>query len=190
MLKSLYSGYFQKSKAFLYPALLIPRGISVTPINTYVSWDGYYSQSDCKLMVLYHLRSDVEFKSLEKKYLFSNPMFQDFYEIEDGKAIYVFDFQDHKDDFEMFINGKYSKISQTLKKLIIGHYTQSKKYFVHIDSFINPEMYYDIYSKLLSCDKKILMEVVELCDKPDLEKENLQCSIKNLELKDFNITSL
>ena len=63
MIKSLYTDYFQKSRIFLYPALVIPRGTSVTPTETYTSWTGHYDHKDCKFIATYHLRSDKEFRS-------------------------------------------------------------------------------------------------------------------------------
>jgi hypothetical protein len=50
-------------------------------------------------------------------------------------------------------------------------------------------MYYDLYSKILECDKKLLEEVGELCDKPDFEKETLSVNIKELKFSGFDITS-
>lgn len=189
MIKSLYSDYFQKSKTFLYPLLLIPRGTSVTPISTHVSWEGHYDVTDYKFIAVYHLRSDQEFKAFEKSKLLNNLLFHEFYESSDNTGVYVFDYQDYKEDFDKFIHGKYSAMSNSVKSLILSHYSKSKKYFVYVNSFLYPELYYDIYSVILNCDKKILEEVVELCDKPDLSKEKLELTIKTLELRDFDLTS-
>lgn len=189
MIKSLYNEYFQKSRIFLYPALIIPRGTSVTPLETYVSWTGHYEKEDHKLICVYHLRSDSEFKAFEKIKLFGNPHFYDFYEADDDKGIYVFDYQELKEDWAKFIDGQYSKLSTKLKSLILGHYSKSKKNYVYVDSYLNPEMYYDLYSKLLGCDKQLLEEVGELCDKPDFEKETLTCSVKSINISGYTITS-
>jgi hypothetical protein len=43
VIKSLYKDYFQKSRVFLYPALEIKRGGSVTPVETYISWKNNYN---------------------------------------------------------------------------------------------------------------------------------------------------
>lgn len=189
MIKSLYNEYFQKSRIFLYPALMIPRGTSVTPLETYVSWTAHYEKEDCKLICLYHLRSDLEFRSFEKMKLFGNPHFHDFYEVEDDKGLYIFDYQEFKDDWDKFLSGKYSTLSKQLKSLILGHYSKSKKNYVYVDSYLNPEMYYDLYSRLLNCDKKLLEQVGELCDKPDFEKETISLNIKELKFSGFDITS-
>lgn len=189
MIKSLYNEYFQKSKIFLYPALVIPRGTSVTPLETYVSWTGHYTKEDHKLICLYHLRSDQEFRAFEKMKLFGNPYFHDFYEVEDGKALYIFDYQELKTDWDKFLAGKYSSISNHLKSLIQSHYSKSKKNYVYVDSYLNPEMYYDLYSRILECDRKLLEDVGELCDVPDFDKETITISVKELKLSGFDITS-
>jgi hypothetical protein len=189
MIKSLYNEYFQKSRVFLYPALNIPRGVSVTPIETYLSWDGRYIEKDLKLTVVYHLRSDKEFVAFEKTKLFKNPMFSDFYETEDSKGVYVFDYEPFAEDWSLFLDGKYSKLSKTLKDRVLSYYTNSKKNYVYVDSYVNPHLYYDLYSRLLGCDKKLLEDVGELCDKPDLIKETLTTSVKTFEISGFTITS-
>lgn len=183
MIKSLHNEYFQKSKIFIYPALGISRGGSVTPIRTYLSWDGKYSANDCKLLVLYHLRDDPEFIKFEKTSLLKNKFFEDFYELEENKGLYVFDFSDYKKDWEYFLEGRYSKLSVLFKTAILLYYQKSKKNYVYVDSYINPEMYFEIYSKLLGCDVDVLREVGELCDKPDLDKEHLTLKEKELNIE-------
>ena len=106
MIKSLYTDYFQKSKIFLYPALGIARGTSVTPIETYTSWTGHYDHKDYKLIVTYHLRSDKDFMMFEKAKLLGNPYFMDFYESTDDKGIYVFDYSEFESDWEYYLEGK------------------------------------------------------------------------------------
>jgi hypothetical protein len=53
----------------------------------------------------------------------------------------------------------------------------------------DPEMYFDIYSKLLGCDPKLLSVVGELCDKPNLHKETLEITLKNLEKEGLSLNS-
>ena len=185
-IKSLYKDYFQKSKVFLYPALEIKRGVSVTPIETYVSWKDQYGIVDKKLMCLYHLRSDKEFKAFELKHLFGNKLFDDFFQTDDNLGVYVFDFNTFNDDMDNFAKGKYSKLSPDIKKKIITFFAQSVKY-THVHSYLYPNKYLDLYSNLLAIDVHILKEVGELCTPPDLEKEKLIAEIKDLQIK--NITT-
>lgn len=179
---SLYRDYFQKSRVFLYPALGIRRGVSVTPVQTYTSWNGVYTEGDMKLCVLYHLREDQDFKLFEENKLLNHPLFHDFKKVGDGDGIYVFDYETHKDDWGHFLNGKYSKLSESLKKAIRGYYGPSSPNFPYIDSFLSPERYFRMYADLMSVDERILHEVGELCSLPDLDQETLRISIKDLEV--------
>jgi hypothetical protein len=188
-MKSLYNGYFQKSKVFLYPLLIIPKGTSVTPLGSYTAWGGYYTHEDCKLMLVYHLRDDVEFKSFEKSRLFGNPHFYEFFETDDKKGVYVFDYSEYQDDWINFLQGKYSHFTKKTKMIIQSYYAKSKKNYVYVDSYLNPDLYYEMYSVLLNCNKKILEEVVELCDRPDFDKETLVANVKTIDLGKIHLTS-
>ncbi len=90
-IKMLYKDYFQKSRVFLYPILGIKRGVSVTPINTYVSWEGHYKPEDCKLICTYHIRDDKEAKMFEKSALLGNRLFHDVKLLgDDSTSAYIF----------------------------------------------------------------------------------------------------
>jgi hypothetical protein len=187
MIKSVYYEYFQKSRVFLYPALRIAKGGSVTPIGTYTSWTGHYTHEDKRLMCVYHLRDDKEFKAFEKAKLLGNPLFEDFYLLEDDTGMYIFDFTEFAEDWNLYLEGKYSKIGKRLKLLILDHFSKSKSNYVYVDSYLNPELYYHIYSRVLECDQKILEDVGELCDKPDFDKETTAVELKSLEVSGFNL---
>jgi hypothetical protein len=44
-----------------------------------------------------------------------------------------------------------------------------------------PEKHYETYAKILGVDIAMLKSVGELCDKPNLEKENLLIEVADLE---------
>lgn len=177
-IKSLYKDYFQKSRIFLYPALDIKRGVSVTPIQCYVSWEGRYQPQDRKLVCLYALRDDDEYVRFEKVRLVGNKLFHDFHQIDDETGIYVFDFDGLADDWDIFLEGKYSQMSSVHKKKIKSFYGIYSSNFVYVDSFLNPDKYYGLYSELLDVDVELLKKVGELCSKPDMRKETLVLDIK------------
>ena len=52
----------------------------------------------------------------------------------------------------------------------------------YMESYLYPEKYYEIYSELLNIPTSLLEEVIELCDKPNLKKEDFKKSILELEL--------
>jgi len=179
-IKSLYKDYFQKSRIFLYPILEIKRGVSVTPIETYISWDEQYSPKDMKLMCLYHLRNDMEFLKFEKERLLGNKHFFDFKQVEDNKGVYVFDFSNYEKDWNKLMRGKYSQISTSYKKKIENFYGRRDSNYAYVESFIYPEKYYAMYAEMIKVREHILREVGELCSKIDFEKETLNAKIKDL----------
>jgi hypothetical protein len=189
MIKSLYEGYFQKSGVFLFPILGISKGSSVTPVGIYTSLKGHYSSKDYKLIITYYLRDDPEFRVFEKTKLLGNKYFHNYLETSKNVGVYIFDLSEYKEDWDSFLQGKYSKLSKDLKIIILSHYAKSKKNYVYVDSYLNPEMYFDIYSKILECSPKLLQKVGELCDKPNLKKETLEIKLKDLEKESLPLNS-
>ena len=182
MIKSLYKGpngemYFQKSRVFLYPVLETKKYGSVTPINTFISWTGKVTQDDRKLICTYYLRNDADFKKFEKRALLSNELIEDFKIGDDGVGIYIFDFNKYAVDFDIFLKGKYSRFKPTIKQKIKKHYNGNNSNSVYVDSFINPNKYYEMYSGILGMPVSQL-KGGELCDRPDFQKEHLRISIK------------
>lgn len=161
----------------------IKRLNSIVPINTYTSWKDHYTIKDTKLICLYHLRSDPEFRAFEKVKLFGNKLFYDFKETADDKAVYVFDFKIYQKDFEHFIRGRYSKMSSDHKKKIKSFYGYNSANYAYIESFLHPDKYRGMYSQILNVKEHVLQEVGELCDKPDFNRENLISTVKSLEMK-------
>jgi len=189
-IKSLYREYFQKSRIFLYPALEIKRGSSVTPIETYISCNDIISPKDRKLICLYHLRDDKEYKTFEEQKLFNNKLFDDFKEAGDNQGLYIFNFNEYNKDWDNFLKGRYSKISPELKRKIKEFFRTNTSNSIYVDSYVNPDKYYDLYAELLGVNKEVLKKVGELCSGPDLEKESLTISIKQLNNKLKNKTLL
>ena len=180
-IESLFKDYFQKSRIFMYPILEIKRGSSVTPIETYISWDGQYSPKDMKLMCLYHLRDDMEFRNFEKDKLLKNKHFFDFKQVEGNKGVYVFDFSPYKKDWDKLMLSKYSQVTYPYKKKIENFYGRRDSNFAYVESFLYPEKYYAMYSEMILVTEELLREVGELCSKIDLEKETLTAKVKNLQ---------
>lgn len=183
VIKSLYTDYFQKSRVFLYPALGIKRGVSVTPIETYVAWEGQYTKEDGKLICLYHLREDEDFRHFEKSKLLGNPLFHDFKQVDDTKGVYVFDFQKYRSDWNRFLNGKYSQLTPDYKRRIKDYIGRNSPNMPYIESFLHPEKYFRLYAEMMGVDERVLREVGELCSIPNFDSEKLEISIINLELR-------
>lgn len=180
-IKSLYKDYFQKSRIFMYPLLNIKRGSSVTPIETYMSWKNQFSIYDKKLICVYYLRDDIEFRLFEKEKLLNNELFYDFKELSDDKGVYIFDFQQHTSDWDFLLLGKYSKLSKEYKNKIENFYGNKDPNYAYIESFLYPEKYFKMYSEIIGVNETLLKGVGELCSILDIDKETLNASIKDLE---------
>jgi len=180
--ESLYKDYVQKSRIFLYPLLGMQRGGSVTPIQTYVSWEGHYSKEDNKFVTLYHIRQDEEFRVFERNKLLGHPLFHNFKMVEEGKGVYVFDFSKFKADWDHFLEGRYSMLSTEARKKIQTFFGIENRGV--IDSYLYPERYFKMFAGAFTVDKRdddticdILKEVGQLCSKPELDEENLTVSV-------------
>lgn len=187
-IETLYRDYIQKSRLFLFPILNIERGGSVTPIETYISWKDHYGPTDYKLICLYHLRDDAEFRAFERLKLLGNSKFHDFKQLKDNKGLYIFDLSNHKEDWDKVVSGQYSKLSEPHKKRIQEFFGNAGTSYPYIESYLYPEKYHAMYAEILSerKDRKEMEEslryVNELCDKPSWELEQLEITVKDLEI--------
>lgn len=192
-IQSLHRDYIQKSRLFLYPALGIKRGVSVTPVQTYLSWEGQYTTADNKFIIVYHLRDDSDFRLFEDVKLLGNPMFHEFFELEEeGLGAYVFDFSEKAEDFQKIVRGKYSTMSPEYKRTVLNFFKSHRSHHVYIESYLFPEKYFPIYAELLTHKRtdvadmyRLLTRVGELCSKPDKEEEYLKMGIKILDFDNF-----
>lgn len=189
-LTSIYSKYFQKSKVFLYPLLGIKRGLSVVPKETYIAWEGHYKPEDMKLICVYDYRKDEEYQKIEKNLLLEHNRLSDYKRVK-KEAIIVFDFSDLDDNWFHFINGKFSQIEIKIKQKILGFFDVHGGNYAYMHSYLIPEKYYDNYSEILGIDTEVLKEVVELCDKPNINKETLILDIADLNnIQENNLLNL
>jgi hypothetical protein len=171
-ISTLYKVYFQKSKIFVYPLLDIKKGTGVTPIQTYFRWEGNFEPEDNKLVAVYEKREDETFINFEKNILLKHTRLIDYQESE-GIITCIFDFDDIKTDWEHLINGRYSKMNPKIKRKIKDYFKDSASNAKYIESYLYPEKFYPIYAELLAVNISLLQTAVELCDKPNMEKESL-----------------
>lgn len=180
MIKSLYKDYYQKSAAFLFPAVGITRTSNIQPVQTYISWEPLIKETDRKLLCLYHNPGTEGFNVFERLLLLGNPLFEKQYDIKDNHSLYAFNFAPYHEDWDRFLEGKYSLLSPVLQKVIRGYYGEGDAY-QYMHSFLNPEHFFTLYAKLLGVDEELLWSVGELTDKYDRKKENFLHYLENLE---------
>jgi len=189
-LTSIYSKYFQKSKVFIYPLLGIKRGLSVVPKETYISWEGHCKPEDMKLICVYDYREDEEYKKIEKNILLEHNRLSDYTKVK-AEVVITFDFSDLDHDWFHFINGRYSQLETKIKQKILGFFDVHGGNYAYMQSYLIPEKYYDNYSEILGVDIETLKDVTELCDKPNLNKENLILDIADLNnIQENNLLNL
>jgi hypothetical protein len=162
----LYNGYFQKSKAFLYPAL----GFKTNKFleNTFICFDDIVI-NDRKIICVYK-SNDIIKETVLLKELLSNDFFDKKIEI-NNDSLYVYNFP-NKQDWNNFIKGKYSFLSEELKNKIKNFYGEkSNIYIKYLSCYLYPNDCFKEYSELLNVPVDILKEVGELCNKIDIKKE-------------------
>lgn len=175
MIKSLYKDYFQKSYTFLYPLLgFKKKSTPFKPVQTYVSWPGEVATTDRKLICVYEIQDTQSWHDFETKVLLSHPMLDAVEKIEDSKIAYIFDLHTFKNDFDKFLNGKYSTFSQDAKKHISDYYGIHTPEWVYVESFLFPKKYFKSYAEILLVPVNSLEKVGELCNKMNEEKETLK----------------
>lgn len=180
-LNALYKKYFQKSKIFLYPLLDIKRGSVAVPTETYICWEGNYTTEDMKLVCVYHTKNDPDYIEFEKNILFKHSRLHDYYKIDSSTSIFIFDFSDLDENWVHFIKGEYSKINDVLKRRILNYFNDNSANHIYVKSYLFPEKFYEQYASVLDVSVELIKSVGELCDKPDLEKENLMIEVANLQ---------
>ena len=79
------------------------------------------------------------------------------------------------------INGRYSKISEEIKRKIVNFFDKHSGNYVYVTSYMYPEKFFKRYAELLDVSEELLRDTGELCDKPDLEQEKLLIEVANLE---------
>ena len=189
-MKQIYKAYFQKSKVFLYPLLGIVKGIKFVPVETYIKWNHDLIDSTNILICSYAIneisKTDKEIKIKKdfnifvKKHLETNEFYHSRHNTNDFEII-VFDLSFFKYDLKMFKKGKYSRFS-TLTKEIILDFFGDVGIAKYMESYLYPEDYYETYSDILNVPIDVLKETVELCDKPNLDKEDFKKQVIELEL--------
>lgn len=172
-MKRVYTEYFQKSKVFLYPLLGIKKGVDFVPENTYVLWDNLYTPNDYKLICVYISERTVEFKNFELKHLRSNQFLEFSCQIGKDQQVYVFDLIRYKKDFDLFVQGFYSRFSVGSKNKILNYFGTNGRISEYIKSFLHPEDYHQTYADFFDVNISLIKSVHEICSKPTFQRETL-----------------
>tara|TARA_Y100001937_G_scaffold94873_1_gene128710 strand:- start:1640 stop:2206 length:567 start_codon:yes stop_codon:yes gene_type:complete len=186
-MKKIYSNYFQKSKVFLYPLLGIKKGIRFVPLQTYISWGTSVPESKNKLFCLYEIdKKNKKAFNIFIEQIKENIYFESFDLVKqkDDKKLWLFtfDLRVYKTDLKHFKKGQYSKFSKITKHIIKSFFGDTGTIAEYIESYLYPGYFYDTYAEILKVPVEDLHKVGQLCDKPDMKKENFEKEAVALEL--------
>lgn len=176
-MNGVYTGYFQKSKVFLYPLLGIRKGARFVPENTYVCWGETYTEKDYKLICVYSVDDVERFAEFEDQVLQSNPYYELDYELDNNLFAYVFNLEKYKSDYELFITGSYSRLSNKTKNTILKFFGSIGEIAKCVNAFLNPTGFHENYAKYLGVSIESVRHAHEVCTPPDLIKE---CNPENI----------
>jgi hypothetical protein len=171
LIDTLYKDYFQKSKIFLYTLLDIKRGATALPEQTYLAYEDFIRPEHRILVCRYTKRTDEAYLKFEKDRLLGHPHFKGYFQLKGGSKLFLFDFNHISEDWDHLINGRYSQASLKTRKTILYFFEKGSGNFTYVESYLFPEKYMADYARLLDVDVKILKQVGELCDKPDISRE-------------------
>ena len=177
IINDIYKKYFQKSKIFLYPLLGIERG-NVVPEEVYFSISDKYKPEDRKLVLLYDTKMDLKYESFKEERLINHKLLTEWMEDNNGNEIFVFDMSSFASDWDLFLTGKYSQMSLKVRNEILNFFDKNSGNYVYVNSFLFPEKWFKRYAEILDVSEELLKEVGELCDIPNLEKEQLNLVLR------------
>jgi len=187
IISELYKDYFQKSRAFLFPLTNMGKKCAFNPSCTYLRWKDVYDYSEYRLIATYNVDvASEKWKAFLENVIYKNPFFEDYSYTEDGSiAVVVFNLTARKEAFKAVLEGKYSKINEDYRSLIMMYYGFNTGEWAYMETFLIPSKYFKMYAEILGTEIERLERVGELVDPPNLEKENLilktqRNSIKNL----------
>jgi hypothetical protein len=174
MIKDMYRKYFQKSYTFLYPLLGFKRTKDPRPVQVYLHWPEEFSDEERKLVCIYQKEDTDQWVNFEKNKLMTHSMFDYVVPLCDGRIAYIFDMNPVANDYDLFLQGKYSKFSNNAKMHLSDYYGIHTSEWVYVESFIFPKKYFKQYAEILMVEVEMLQEVGELCDKYNKEKETFK----------------
>ena len=122
MIKDMYRKYFQKSYTFLYPLLGFKRTKDPRPLQVYLHWPEEFPDEERKLVCIYQKEDTDQWTNFEKNKLMTHSMLDYVVPLCDGRIAYIFDMNPVTNDYNLFLQGKYSKFSNNAKMHMSDYY--------------------------------------------------------------------
>lgn len=170
--------YFQKSEAFLYPILNINKN-AIPPISTHLGIENFKFTETLPLIILYDSTNEKfpEILNLLKEH----DQYEFDFDLKDGTHIVIFDMCYIETDYNMFIDGTYSRLSTNFKTVIRSKNVTNKLILMALD----PELNY----KTVAAELEVSVDSIkgtELIPSPRLSTDGEIIYVKDLSaLKTF-----
>ncbi len=177
IINDIYKKYFQKSKIFMYPLLGFERG-NVVPEEVYSSMNDKYTHQDRKLVLVYDPKMDLKYETFKEERLLNHKLLHESFEDQNGNEIFVFNMSSFAPDWDLFLTGKYSQMSLSVRNEILNFFDKNSGNYIYVSSFLFPEKWFKRYAEILDVSEDLLKLVGELCDIPNLEKEQLNLVLR------------
>ena len=160
-LKTIYN------KSFTYVLPMLGKALNINPSDVCACYigDSYTNDFAGHILLIFH----DEFLKQNKDSILKNELFKDTYKhIEHEKQIFVFKVPDeHKDDFQKYIDGQYSKLKKSYKLEILSFHDVAKNSAVFHVLTRNETLRRRLQNKL----NVSIGEDLELSSKPDIQFE-------------------
>lgn len=187
MIEILKKDYWSKAEMFILPLTGLSKSSKYVP-EAFLFWDEY-SIENFQLILKYSYGTDYEdFTNYCRKTIFpfldKKGYLVECYDGE-GETVFILDISEWALDIELFLKGKYSKLSRDAKDVIIDFHTfynKGAKVPPEVLAILEPNTKYKILDSMsgfeyvaenYGIDLKGLMEVGELASLYDREKETL-----------------
>lgn len=161
----MYTRYFQKSKIFLYPLIGFNAYLK-KPIETYLAIKGKYKVEDKVIICRYSFKRYNQYQDI----LIENKNYIEHF-VDGDDHFLVYSLKELGDNYSIFLKGCYSEFDEITKYNILKFYLSDSKAHSIIEKYLYPKRYHYIVAEEMDIDVAILQEVVELCSKPDLNRE-------------------
>ena len=169
---SVYEEYIQKSSLFCYPLIGVRRKARFVPAETYMAYEGWYALNDCRFICYYDCCKEAGFEDFSEGNLKSSKLFEKVFSLSKTERMYIFNFSACRSDWQLILDGKYSCLSHDYKEAILDFHNSFKHEQHEMRRILYPKRFYRELSEFFNVSERILQEVVEVLDKPNLERES------------------
>ncbi len=178
----------------------------IAPVATFMSWEKKYLPVDRVLTCVYILQDSKQFQEFERNTILTNPRYNAMHLLNDEYVAYTFLF-DKPDDYNHFgkvYSGRYSQIHPDYKQQILKYYRKPIPHCERMRTYLYPlekdwetgnMNYVKAYAQEavvpsgdfrkdmqdLQRYEKMMVQVGELCSKPDYNKEELDINLRSLD---------